>query len=182
MTDRRLSNLLGALALGLVDRQTVAVAAAAQHGASAPAALVSIGADPGLSIDALARTIGLSHSACVRLAERLVNDGLVTRQSAHDGRAVALHLTDQGATTRQKILTDRAASLHAAIAGLTPQEQQSLAALLEKMLHNLVDSPQRADHLCRLCDEEVCPAATCPVELCALALVPGLRSSKAKAR
>ena len=164
MTEDRTANLLGALALALTDSLNHEVEARADHGAAAPAALVSIGIAPGQSIDALARTLGLSHSATVRLVGRLVADGLVDRRDGPDGRTSALHLTRRGRTRRRAILDGRRTVLMDALDALSADERAALTGLMEKLLGTLTRDRQHADHICRLCDEHACPGQACPVE------------------
>ena len=164
MTEDRTANLLGALALALTDALKEETEARADHGAAAPAALVSIGIAPGGSIDALARTLGLSHSATVRLVDRLANHGLVDRRDGPDGRTSALHLTRRGGARRRAILDGRGEVLIRALRSLSPDQRAVLTGLLETLLGSLTRDRLHADHICRLCDEHVCPGETCPVE------------------
>ncbi|WP_421709282.1 MarR family winged helix-turn-helix transcriptional regulator [Algihabitans sp.] len=164
MNDLRTANLLGALALALNDRLTDVTSARAERGAAAPAALVTVSFYPGESIDALAQTLGLSHSATVRLADRLAEDGLLERRGGADGRTSALYLTRKGRARASAILKDRADSLVEALKPLSVEESAHLTSLLEKMLGALTQDRQQADHICRLCDEDVCPGEDCPVE------------------
>lgn len=168
MTDDRTANLLGALALALTDRLIEETETRAKHGAAAPAALVSIGVAPGEPIDQLARTLALSHSATVRLIDRLAADGLVERRSLPDGRAVGLHLTRSGTARRRAILSGRRRVLGEVLAPLSAKQQDSLTALAETLLGRMTAGRQSADHICRLCDEDACPQESCPVE-CAVA-------------
>ena len=119
MSIDRTVNLLGALALALTDRMIEETEARAEHGAAAPAALVSVGADPGLSVGALAQTVELTHSATVRLVDRLARDGLVERRGGIDGRSVGLHLTRRGSARRRALLKGRYQILSEALAALT---------------------------------------------------------------
>ena len=164
MTIDRTANLLGALALALTDRMTEEIQTRAMHGAAAPAAVVSIGVDPGLSVGALAQTVGLTHSATVRLVDRLARDGLVERRGGMDGRSVGLRLTRRGAARRRAILKGRHQILSEALAVLPTGDQAALTPLIEALLGAMTQDRQQADHICRLCDEDVCPEATCPVE------------------
>ncbi len=168
MSDERTANLLGALSLTLTDRLTEETQMRAERGAAAPAALISVGAAPGDSIDALSRTIGLTHSATVRLIDRLARDGLVERRSGADARSVSLYLTPHGAARRRGILQGRREVLTDALSPLSPQEQVLLTRLMETLLGALTQDRQDADHICRLCDEDACPQDRCPVE-CAVA-------------
>ena len=164
MTTDRSANLLGALALSLTDALKDETEARAELGAAGPAALVTIGVDPGGSIHALAAVLGLSHSATVRLVDRLVARRLVERGAGADGRTLALTLTGAGRDRRRQILDGRRRVLSQALAPLTPPEQASFTDMVEKLLDGLTLGRNHADHICRLCDEDSCPAATCPVE------------------
>jgi MarR family transcriptional regulator, negative regulator of the multidrug operon emrRAB len=163
MDEQRTLNLLGALALSLTDGLSAVVEAEAGHGET-PAALVTLGAEPGLSINTLRQALNLSHPGTVRLIDRLQSQGLVERRSGTDGRTLALFLTPAGQNKRQMILRQREQQLQRAIAPLTPAERQQLIPLLEKMLSATTTSDVRAWAICRLCKEEVCPGDRCPVE------------------
>ena len=167
MSIDRTANLLGALALALTDRMTEETETRAEHGAAAPAALVSVGADPGLSVGTLAQTVGLTHSATVRLVDRLARDGLVERRGGMDGRSVGLHLTRRGAARRRAVLKGRHQVLSEALAALPAGDQAALTPLIEALLGAMTRDRQQADHICRLCDEDVCPEKICPVECAA---------------
>ncbi|MBW4652744.1 MAG: MarR family transcriptional regulator [Kaiparowitsia implicata GSE-PSE-MK54-09C] len=164
MEDERTLNLLGAVALGLVDVLAMDVTAQAGHGGEAPAALVTLGAEPGLSINALRQILNLSHPGTVRLVDRLEADDLVQRRAGSDGRTLALFLTEAGRDRRSAILSARRQSLNRAMQALSPGDRQHLAHLLETLLSAMTTSEQRAFALCRLCDEAVCPSDRCPVE------------------
>ena len=165
MNNDRIANMLGALALGLTDQIRAASERQASEGGPAPAAVTLIGHDPGLSIDRLRRSLGLSHPGAVRLVDRLVADGLVLREpSAEDRRAVALILTEEGLRQRDAILSERHAGLAAALDCLAPEEQEPFERLLTKLLGAFVRDVGHAYAVCRLCDERVCQP--CPVEQC----------------
>lgn len=164
MDDERTANLLGALALALADALNHEAELRAQHGAAAPAALVTIGFYEGDSIDALARVLNLSHSATVRLVDRLERDALVERRDGPDGRTSALHLTRRGKARMRSILDGRRRVLNDALGPLSSDEHAVLTGLTEKLLSGLTRDRRHADHICRLCDERVCPGETCPVE------------------
>jgi DNA-binding MarR family transcriptional regulator len=164
MDDERTSNLLGALALSVVDDFNGVVEANTGYGGETPAALVTLGAEPGLSINQLRQILNLSHPGTVRLIDRLETEGLVQRRSGSDGRTLALFLTDAGAERRKTVLSERRHQLQFAIEALTPNEREQLTRLLEKMLTAMTTSKLRAFAICRLCEEEVCPGDRCPVE------------------
>jgi len=164
MNEERTLNLLGALALSIGDAFNSVVAVNAGYGGEAPAALVTLGADPGLSINALRQILNLSHPGTVRLIDRLASQGLVERKSGADSRTLALFLTDAGYERRQAILAERRQQLQLAMSSLTQEDRKQLTKLLEKMLTAMTTSELRNFAICRLCEEEVCPADCCPVE------------------
>ena len=164
MNKARSANLLGALVLALADDLIHETETRAQQGAAAPAALVSLGVSPGESIEELARTLGLSHSATVRLVDRLAQAELLERRVGLDKRTSALHLTRKGHARRRAILQGRNRLLTEALSPLSEEEQIILTELMETLLRGLTRDRQHADHICRLCNEEICPGETCPVE------------------
>src|SRR5262245_6833702 len=104
MNETQIANLLGALSLALSGAQETAAQRAAGLGTSACAALVTLGPHPGTTVGELAKVLLLSHSVTVRLADGLVEAGLVARKTGRDRRYVTLRLTVQGTELRRKIL------------------------------------------------------------------------------
>src|SRR5918996_2229091 len=91
------ANLLGAVSLAVTDRVRAAAERGAAQGGSAPAALVSLaGYLDGAPIDALRGPLGLTHSATVRVVDRLAGAGLVRRRQGADRRTVAVVITPAG--------------------------------------------------------------------------------------
>lgn len=164
MMISRQANLLGALAVAVVDQVNSTAAVVSGHGAAAPSALVTLHNSPGLTIGGLARVIGLTHAGTVRLVDRLVDDGLVSRRRGHDGREVSLRLEAKGRRIALAILGARAGVLEGAVAALDPTDAVALDRVVGKLLAALSPDPDAADRTCRLCDERACPSATCPVE------------------
>lgn len=164
MDDVRLLNLLGALSLSVVDAINVGVEASVGYGGETPAAIVTLGVEPGISINELRQILNLSHPGTVRLIDRLESDGLVERRAGADGRTLALFLTEAGTERRKALLVERRQPLQQAIASLTETDCKQLTTLLEKMLTAMTADELRAFAICRLCEEEVCPGDRCPVE------------------
>ena len=160
----RTANLLGALAVAVGDQLSAETSAAAGHGAMIPAALVTLHHSPGIGIGDLARVLDLTHPGTVRLVDRLAADGLVARHGATDGRAVSLRLEPKGRRAAQKVLQARTRVLANALRSFRADELRQLEGLIGRVLATLTPDPDVADHTCRLCDEQVCPLATCPVE------------------
>src|ERR687888_1188464 len=88
------ANLLGSLSLAVADRMRAATEDVARRSGSGPAALAALSTHlDGQGINALAGSLGLTHSAAVRLVDRLEASGLVKRARGADGRAVSVMLT-----------------------------------------------------------------------------------------
>jgi MarR family transcriptional regulator, negative regulator of the multidrug operon emrRAB len=159
-------NLLGSVALAVTDRVRAAAERGAAQGGSAPAALVSLaGYLDGSPIDALRGPLGLTHSATVRVVDRLVAAGLARRSEGTDRRSVAVELTPAGRSAAAEALRARREALEEALAGLEPEEQAELARLNAKVLATLTDGRAAAGHICRLCDSHACghEEGRCPV-------------------
>ena len=159
----RLENLLAALATSLADQIHSATEEAAGHGARAPAALTSILRRPGQSVGELSARLELSHSATVRLVDRLEADGLVVRRPGADGREVAVALTAKGRRRALRVLQARRSTTSRSLAGLSASERRDLEVLVDRLLRN--QSAQREDPrpVCRLCEVPACPLRRCPV-------------------
>ena len=162
----RQANLLGALSLAVADRLRAAAQAGAGHGGSAPAALVSLaGYLDGRPIDALRDPLGLSHSASVRVVDRLVDAGLARRRRGSDRRSVAVELTPAGRRAGERAVAARREALEQALGALDADERVQLTRLHEKLLTALTDGRATARNTCRLCDIDACGHAhgRCPV-------------------
>lgn len=163
MKERKIENVVGALALALSDSLHFGTQEQAPEPGPAAAAIALISHEPGLTIEQLRRALRLSHPGTVRLVDRLVNDGLLERRaSVEDRRAVALHLTHDGEASCAAILTARRTSIASALQSLSCEEREALGRLAEKLLGGLIQDVDTAYQVCRLCDRQSCKA--CPVE------------------
>lgn len=160
----RLPNLLGALALALVDEQDRRMRTASGLSPSASAAVNTLAESPGETVAGLAAVLGLTHSATVRLVDDLERRGLVARRPGGDRRSVALHLTERGVALRAAIVEARAQALAEALDELGATERDALDGLAIVLLRRLTTGRRAADHICRLCDEAACGREDCPVE------------------
>src|SRR5438067_1149962 len=152
LRSARQANLLGALALGAVDRLHDAVAAGHDRSLSARAALIHLRLRPGQTIGFLARVLGVSHPAAVRLVDRLEAEGLVERRAGADARSRALVLTGAGQDAVAAALAQRLSALSDLLVPLSAAERRQLEPLLEKLLAGMTDDRRRARRTCRLCD------------------------------
>jgi MarR family transcriptional regulator, negative regulator of the multidrug operon emrRAB len=162
----REANLLGALSLAVVERSDRAVEGAAGSGGAAPAALVALSTFlDGSSLDVMRRPLGLSHSAAVRLADRLAGEGLVRRDPGADARSVSIRITEDGTRLAAEIRAARERALESVLAPLSPEERAELTRLHEKLLGGLTGGRADAGRICRLCDSHACghEEGRCPV-------------------
>jgi DNA-binding MarR family transcriptional regulator len=160
------ANLLGALSLAVSERLEAATSAAATRGGSGPAALAALDTFlEGSSIDTMRKPLGLTHSAAVRLVDRLAAAGLVTRAAGEDGRSVAVFLTPAGQRVAAQVQERRMLALTKVLAALDAAEREQLTRLVEKLLAGLTFGRADARHICRLCDAAACghEEGRCPV-------------------
>ena len=155
------ANLLGAVGLAVSDRIEETARKILNHSGETPAALVVIGYGQGPSNDLLRRILGLSHPGTVRLVDRLVADGLVERKKGPDNRTIALFLTKKGHLLREQLLAGRLAAVKPFLSPLNVTEQETLDALLHKILASMETTDLERCSLCRLCDNRVC--LNCPI-------------------
>jgi len=158
------ANLMGVVGLAVAERIESAARDILSHAGETPAAVVVIGYGLGPSNEKLRSILGLSHPGAVRLVDRLVADGLVERRDGRDKRAIALYLTERGHSLREELLQGRLAAIRPLLAPLSVGEQQTLAALLHKLLASMETTDLQRCHLCRLCDDRVCTNCPIPAE------------------
>lgn len=155
------ANLLGVVGLAVADRIETTARDILSHAGETPAAVVVIGYGLGPSNEELRSILNLSHPGSVRLVDRLAADGLVERREGRDKRTTALYLTKRGHSFREKLLKERLAAIRPLLTPLTKAEQESLAALLHKLLSSMATTDLQRCNLCRLCDDRVC--TNCPI-------------------
>lgn len=162
MQDRdRCANMLGALSAAVVEQVKTALLSHPNHNDSSLAALKLVGEFEGCSNSQLSQALGLSHTATVRLTDKLVASGLVDRAPAADRRAVSLSLTSEGRMRVDDALQTRMTVLRDLVADLDEGVVGSLGDALTVMLRALTTTPLAGAHICRLCREQSCPQ--CPV-------------------
>lgn len=173
--DRRVANLLRALALGVSD----AIARTIPHDAgldltSATALVALLDFTPSGSVQQLSTVIGLTHSGCVRLVDRLSAGRFVNRKPGDDARTLSVALTGPGRRVAHRIRREQERVLLETLAALRGPQRAELTSALEIMLATLArerlairqagEVPD-GGALCRLCDFTACgrPQGRCPV-------------------
>jgi len=161
----RIANLLNATAVAICDAQTAETSRRCGLKSSATAAILMLGQHEGQTVTDVALVAGISHSAMVRLIEGLDRQGLVTRTSGKDKRKIECALTQTGRALYRELRAAQTKVLSPLLECLSENERSVMERALSKMLTTLTKDPDIGDHICRYCDEGVCPQDRCPVEV-----------------
>jgi DNA-binding MarR family transcriptional regulator len=161
---RRLENLVGALSSVVTDRISAKAEDLIGMGGEAPAAIVQIGTVPGLTITQLGSSLGLTHSATVRVVAKLEAGKLVKKARGDDAREVRVTLTMTGERAMKKILGARENVLSTLLGTLTGEARQQFDTILTGLLRTVARDEDEAYRICRMCDENCCKGGPgCPV-------------------
>jgi DNA-binding MarR family transcriptional regulator len=163
MNRLRTANLLAALATDITERVQDALKTHPSQTDSTFAALNIMGFWDGITNAELARALHLSHTATVRLVDKLEQQGLVEARGGDDRRATHLYLTASGTRAAQPALRARCVAVDGYLGALTKAEEAQLAGLLAKLIRPLARDDMAISHFCRLCDFTVCPDDQCPM-------------------
>lgn len=161
------ANLLGAVALAVVDRVNDRTAGD-RLDPSAVAALLHVRHHPGATQEPLMGALALSQPGTAHLVSRLEDAGLLSRRTGNDARKRFLTLTPEGASVADDILERRLSVVAPLIEALPESDRQALARLLPLLLDALVVGVEDIARICRLCDLPRCEAAgACPTAMAA---------------
>lgn len=163
MSTLRTANLLGAMSGVVSTRLQKAVKTHPNQNESLAAALRTIALFEGCTNGQLSQGLDLSHSATVRLVNRLVAAGLVRSEQGKDKRSVALYLTEKGQDQAMQVLQQRCVTLAQVVDMLSSEQQTQLDDICETLLKTFAETPFEGGHICRLCDHANCPQDSCPV-------------------
>src|SRR5687768_7755992 len=160
------ANILGALAMLIQDRVEGRWQSSLDLSPMAAAALVQIEGEPGCSIELVAGRIGLTHSATVRVIDKLAERGLVEKDRARkDARAQSLKLSKAGKRIAQQLHEARNQVTDDLLAGLAPAQRTALEQAIRAILHRCVEPGREADVTCRVCDDRRCSPEICPIRV-----------------
>jgi len=160
------ANILGALAVLIQDRVEGTWQSSLDLSPMAAAALVQIEGEPGCSIELVAGRIGLTHSATVRVIDKLAERGLVEKDRARkDARAQSLKLSKAGKRIAQQLHEARNQVTDDLLAGLAPAQRTALEQAIRAILHRCVEPGREADVTCRVCDDRRCSPEICPIRV-----------------
>lgn len=163
MTRLRTANLLAALAADISEHVQDELKTHPNQTDSSVAALNVMSFWEGITNSELAKALKLSHTATVRLVDKLEAQGLVEARGGEDLRATYLHLTAAGAKAVRPALAARCVAAEGYLSALTPSEEKQFTALLEKMIRPLATDDVAVVHFCRLCDFTSCEPDKCPM-------------------
>ncbi len=170
---RRLLNLLGAwvtAAEARIWRRLDEEAGLSPSGAAALVSLRTFESRP-VTIRALSDIVGLSHSASVRVVDRLAGAGFVERNPGRDGREVLLSLSERGRATADRMLAAREDVLGELVSPVSSDALASLTGLFQGLLGQMTAGRRQARWICRICDHGLCHrSGGCPVDDAATAL------------
>jgi DNA-binding MarR family transcriptional regulator len=168
-STNRSPNLLGACAL-LVSTDVTAASEAfvgQSGGVSAASAMTTLLTFDAMTIDELAKSLGLSHSGASRLVDRLEERQWCLRSGQptglNDRRSVRVRLTQLGEEAARELLSTRQEILTTLLSPLTSAEQAVLDNLLSKIISARTIDVASLHRTCRMCDHSICqpcPALT----------------------
>ena len=159
------ANWLGTLAVLIQDRVEARWQAELDLSPMSAAALVQVEQESGCAIDLVATRIGLSHSATVRLIDKLVERDLVSKDRARDDqRAQSLKLTKAGRKLAAQLHQIRNRVTDHLLGLVSPAEGQALGKAVATILHRAVTTKREGDMVCRVCDEGRCRPEICPIQ------------------
>jgi len=160
------ANILGALSVLIQDRVEGAWQSSLDLSPMAAAALVMIDVYPSSSIERVATGIGLTHSATVRVIDKLAERGLVEKDRARqDARAQSLKLSKAGKRVLEQLHEARNRVTDELLSGLPAAQRNALDEAISAILHRCVEPGPEGDITCRTCDDRRCTPDICPIRL-----------------
>ncbi|MEB3048187.1 MarR family transcriptional regulator [Mycolicibacter sp. MYC123] len=144
------NNILWLLKQAFYYSLTTVNEAISEHGVSTAqiGLLRQLAGEPGLSGAELARRLLITPQGVQLALSALERRGLVERKpDPHHGRILRAHLTDEGRAVTSAVVTD-AITVHEQVFGvLSPQEQDTLRALLARVVEQGTGHTLFADHV-----------------------------------
>jgi len=164
-TSRQTANILGTLAVVIQDRVEGAWQSTLDLSPMAAAAIVQTEMEPGSSIEQVATRIGLSHSATVRVIDKLVERGLIEKDRARkDARQQSLSLSKAGKRVAEQLHAVRNDVTDSLLAGMDQGQVTALHQAVCRILNKAVTTNREGDVVCRVCDERRCTPDICPIQ------------------
>jgi len=136
MSTDYIADQLSAVSTALED---ASIDAYGDLSSSAVAALLIMRRSPAISIGTVAKEVRLSHSATVRLIDRLEKDWLVRRQRRR-GREVMVELTVRGKRKAVEVAEASRKASQNLLGSLNEEQQQALSSMLQQVLKDVEGS------------------------------------------
>ncbi len=154
MQDTHFANRLAALATAVND---AAFADTGDLSESAVAALIAIRTREPIAIQHIAAIVGLTHSATVRLIDRLEKNWLVRRQRRR-GREVLVETTSRGKRRVRDLQAKRLEAIDTLVGDVSDRDRRAMSRVIDKVLAAAMESGARPERLCRFCDGDAAEA------------------------
>jgi DNA-binding MarR family transcriptional regulator len=185
--EQRAANLLGALALAVQEGLEASLLAKSDRlSLNAAAALQTVSEHPGIQPVELQLVLGTTHSACVRIVNRLQRARLVRRcPDPSDGRGTCLEITPEGMTRVRAFVRIRDDFTRSLVKHVPHCWLPRMTRVFELFLAVLTPDVRSALRACRHCNWGVCgvdPGAPCPVVKAALLREATARAEQARAQ
>lgn len=164
-------NLIGALALKIHDLQMEAASNVSGLSPTSCACLICVAhQDTPQTISDIASICKISHSAAVRMVEKLETLGYIHKTSlTSDERKVYVDLTTNGYQIRDSILEARRLAIKTMLSKFSRSDWKTIEWAAGFILADMTESRLESEQICRYCDASACGASNCPVEKKALA-------------
>lgn len=160
--DTDLRNVVLSLATTLTDAADAARRGSTDLEQVSADALILVAREEGMSVGDLAARLGRSHSATVRLVERMCAAGLLSKEaSPADARRLRLHVTPAGRAAAATAAEAEAAVVDTILADLTSGERVLLRRIAGGVAARLPGGVQGV-RTCRRCGPGPCGAEGCP--------------------
>lgn len=147
-------------ALSVIINDAMQTATGAMTPSGTAALITTLNRAP-LIISEIAESTGLTHSATVRLVDRLERQGLLRRQQ-RQGRTVLVDITPGGRQRALELIAARNRAVIRFLAPLTESERSVLGALLNKIIGHQLSNGISAAQMCRYCQQDACDCLPLP--------------------
>lgn len=156
-------NQLSAFALAVNDKLDATLSENFGRSHSEIETLVSVRHCDSFTVGWLGEVLGLTHSAAVRIVDRLESDGRIRRTPQTNRRFVGLVLTPAGVELADEILNTRQEVLEHLFEDVDDKALEKALPVFRGILGQTSDSKLTSYRRCRLCDEVMC-GERCPVQ------------------
>lgn len=156
-------NQLAAFALSINDKLNTALSERFDRSHSQIETLVSVRHCDTFTVGWLGEVLDLTHSAAVRIADKLERDGLIRRTPQTNRRFVGLVLTPAGVALADEILNIRQDVLEDLLEDVGDKALENALPMIQGLLGQNSGGKLPSYRRCRLCDEVMC-GKHCPVQ------------------